>query len=91
MAKRLLLVFLFSGILAACSTTITEAPTNCRISSDDATTLAETYLSNNSLDWGDPIRIRFDGGRFRLVYETPQGADERALIVDCNTGTIVPG
>lgn len=89
MKMRYLGVLLATSLITtACASATFGPPEGCRLGSEDATTLAQAFLEENGVDWGDPVRISFDGDSFKLVYETPQGSDERSLIVDCNTGTI---
>ena len=80
---------LLTASILACRTTTLEPPEGCRFNSDAATQLADTFLEQLGVDWGDPIRISFDGVDYRLVYETPQGEDERAVLVSCVTGVVV--
>jgi hypothetical protein len=75
--------------ILACSTTTLEPPEGCRFNSDAATQLADTFLQQLGVAWGDPVRISFDGVDYRLVYETPQGEDQRAVLVSCITGAVV--
>ncbi len=75
-------------ISTACASATFAPPEGCRLGSEDAASLAQAFLEENGVNWGDPVDISFDGDSFRLVYETPQGSDQRSLIVDCNTGTI---
>ena len=85
--RRAASVLLTASILA-CSTTTLEPPEGCRFNADAATQLADTFLQQLGVDWGDPVRISFDGVDYRLVYETPQGEDQRAVLVSCVTGTV---
>lgn len=80
---------LSTASILACSTSTFEPPEGCRFNSDAATQLADTFLGQLGVNWGDPVRISFDGVDYRLVYETPQGEDQRALLVSCITGAVV--
>ncbi len=80
---------LLTATIVACSTLTLEPPEGCRFNSDAATQLAGTFLEQLGVAWGDPIRISFDGVDYRLVYETPQGEDQRAVLVNCITGAVV--
>jgi len=88
MKMRYPAILLAVSLMTACASATFSPPEGCRIGSEDATQLAEAFLQENGVNWGDPIQISFDGDSFRLLYETPEGAEQRSLIVDCNTGTI---
>lgn len=77
--------------LSSCADGVVAPPPGCKFSSQNAWTLGEEYQQGLGVSWGDPIQTSFDGTRFRLLYETPTGEDERALIVDCVTGDVEPG
>jgi len=86
--KRTLRILLVVTMLAACRETTFEVPPGCRVSSQQAADLAAPVLEQMGLDWGDPISISFNGSSFRLVYQTPSGQPQRAVIVDCTTGQV---
>ena len=80
-------------LLAVCTATACRSmtfgpPPGCIVSSANAIELADAFLAERSLDWGEPTQLSFDGTRFRLVYETPQGQPERSLLVDCQTAEV---
>lgn len=91
MTRRLLPFLLVACLVISCRTTNVSAPEGCRLSADDATDFATAYLSNEGLDWGSPVRIAFSSTRWRLLYDTPEGEDTRALVVDCATGLVSRG
>lgn len=73
---------------SACRSVTYGPPPGCIVSSADAIDLGEEFLNGQSLDWGEPTQLSFDGRRFRLVYETPAGQPERSLVVDCQTADV---
>ena len=79
--------------VSACASATLEPPPGCIVNAENAADLAEVYLTQLGLDWGDPIQYSFDesGGRWRLVYETSEGEPTRSLIVSCTTGVVIPG
>lgn len=86
---RLALTLLMAScVTTACRSTTFDTPEGCRVNSNSAIVLADEFLTGQSLSWGDPTRITFDGTRFRLIYATPVGEPERSVLVDCVTGTV---
>lgn len=74
--------------VTACRTVTYGPPAGCIVSSADAIALGDEFLAGQSLDWGEAKQVSFDGRRFLVMYETPAGQDERALLVDCQTAEV---